>query len=92
MAKRIEPKLAKGMRDIVGPPIRRRQAMLDTIRVVFERFGFQPLETPAIEFAEVLTGAKAGEIECEPSDAVVPHIEGAHLAVVDKPIVFARSR
>ena len=61
MAKRIEPKLAKGMRDIVGPPIRRRQLMLETIRGVFERYGFQPLETPTIELAEVLTGAKAGE-------------------------------
>ncbi len=61
MAKRIEPKLAKGMRDILGPPIRRREAMLDRIREVIERYGYQPLETPAIEFAEVLTGAKAGE-------------------------------
>ena len=61
MARRIDPQLAKGMRDLVGAPIRRRQAMIDAIRQVFERFGFQPLETPVIERAEVLTGAKAGE-------------------------------
>ncbi len=61
MAKRIEAKLAKGMRDIVGAPIRRRQRMIETVQGVFERFGFQPLETPVIEAREVLVGAKAGE-------------------------------
>lgn len=59
--RRIQPRLVKGMRDQVGAPITRRSAMLATIREVYERFGFQPLETPVVEFAEVLTGAKAGE-------------------------------
>ncbi len=61
MSRRIDPILAKGMRDLLGAPIRRRLAMIDRIREVFERFGYQPLETPVIECAEVLTGAKAGE-------------------------------
>lgn len=59
--RRIQPKLVKGMRDQLGGPILRRQRMLETIRTVFERFGFQPLETPVIEYAETLTGSKAGE-------------------------------
>jgi histidyl-tRNA synthetase len=58
---RIEPRLVKGMRDQLGGPILRRQRMLDTIRRVFERFGFRPLETPVVEFAQTLTGSKAGE-------------------------------
>ncbi len=61
MARRIDPILAKGMRDLLGAPIRRRQAMIDRLRGVFERYGFTPLETPVIERASVLTGAKAGE-------------------------------
>ncbi|HEX9642237.1 MAG TPA: ATP phosphoribosyltransferase regulatory subunit, partial [Candidatus Krumholzibacteria bacterium] len=61
MAKRIEPKLVKGMRDQLGAQLRQRRAMTATISTVFERFGFTPLETPALEFVETLTGAKAGE-------------------------------
>jgi histidyl-tRNA synthetase len=58
---RIKPRLVKGMRDQLGAPIRHRQDMLARIRTVFERFGFRPLETPVVEFAQTLTGSKAGE-------------------------------
>jgi len=61
MAKRIQAKLVKGMRDQLGEVLRRRADMLQTVRSVFERFGFTPLETPAVEFVQTLTGAKAGE-------------------------------
>ena len=59
--RRIQPKLVKGMRDQLGGVILRRQRMLETIRGAFERYGFHPLETPVVEFAETLTGSKAGE-------------------------------
>jgi histidyl-tRNA synthetase len=49
------------MRTQLGAPIRRRCEMIATIRTAYERFGFQPLETPVIEFEQTLTGAKAGE-------------------------------
>lgn len=58
---RIKPQLVKGMRDQLGAPILHRQQMLEKIRAVFERFGFRPLETPVVEFAQTLTGSKAGE-------------------------------
>jgi histidyl-tRNA synthetase len=61
MAKRIEPRLVKGMRDQVGGPVLRRNALVETARRVFERFGFQPLETPVLEYEDTLTGASAGE-------------------------------
>lgn len=61
MAKRIEPKLVKGMRDQVGRAVLERNALVETARHVFERFGFQPLETPLIEFEDTLTGASAGD-------------------------------
>ncbi|MGH8153174.1 MAG: ATP phosphoribosyltransferase regulatory subunit, partial [Rhodanobacteraceae bacterium] len=39
------------------------QRMLDTIRRTFETYGFLPIETPAIEFADVLLTKSGGETE-----------------------------
>src|SRR5215217_2363009 len=39
-----------------------RQRIIETFRQIFERHGFEPLDTPALEYLEVLTG-KAGENE-----------------------------
>ena len=39
------------------------QRMLDTIRQVFERFGFLPVETPVMELSEVLLTKSGGETE-----------------------------
>lgn len=55
-----KPTLPKGTRDF-GPAIMaKRQFIFDAIRDVFQRFGFQPLETPAMENLSTLTG-KYGE-------------------------------
>ncbi|MBX6388463.1 MAG: histidine--tRNA ligase [Frankia sp.] len=51
-----------GTRDFFGAEVRRRGAAVRTISEVFESFGFDPLETPAFERLEVLTG-KYGEDE-----------------------------
>lgn len=58
---RIQPRLVKGMRDQLGRPLLARRELLDIARRVFERFGYRPLETPVVEFAQTLTGSKAGE-------------------------------
>src|SRR6185369_2895316 len=39
------------------------QRMLDTIRANFERFGFLPIETPVMEFSDVLLTKQGGETE-----------------------------
>ena len=39
------------------------QRMLDTIRGNFERFGFLPIETPVMEFSDVLLTKQGGETE-----------------------------
>ena len=52
----IEPKLPGGFKDYLPEDMIPRQKMLDTIRNVFERFGFSPLSTSAIEKTDVLTG------------------------------------
>jgi histidyl-tRNA synthetase len=48
------------MRDFGPETVRKRNYILDTIRNVFELYGFQPLETPAMENLETLMG-KYGE-------------------------------
>ena len=51
---RPEARLPKGLQDISAQEIRAAEAMLATIRGVFERYGFEPLDTPAIEYTNTL--------------------------------------
>jgi histidyl-tRNA synthetase len=60
---RIEPKTLKGFRDFLPKIVKKRQYVLNTIKTVFESYGFKPLETPAIEYEEILTGKYGGEGE-----------------------------
>jgi len=55
-----KPSIPNGTRDFGPAKMLKRQYILNTIRNVFEKFGFQPLETPAMENLSVLTG-KYGE-------------------------------
>lgn len=55
-----KPSLARGTRDFGPEQMVKRTFILDTIRQVFQRYGFQPLETPTIENLSVLMG-KYGE-------------------------------
>ncbi len=56
----MKPALPKGMRDF-GPEIMlKRNYIIETIKRVFENFGYQPLQTPAMEKLTTLTG-KYGE-------------------------------
>jgi histidyl-tRNA synthetase len=48
------------MRDFLPADVRRREYVMRVIREVYERYGFEPLETPAVENIETLTG-KYGE-------------------------------
>lgn len=47
-------RLPKGLSDISAGEIRATQEMLGTIRRVFESYGFEPLDTPAIEYTDAL--------------------------------------
>ncbi|MDH4058156.1 MAG: histidine--tRNA ligase [Cyclobacteriaceae bacterium] len=56
-----KPSLPKGTRDF-GPSIMsKRQFIFDTIRTIFQKFGFLPLETPAMENLTTLTGKYGDE-------------------------------
>ena len=58
MAAKTQP--ARGMRDFLPADLRRREYVIRVIRDVYERYGFEPLETPAVENIETLLG-KYGE-------------------------------
>ncbi len=49
-----EARLPKGFRDIEAAEIRTMRVMLDKIRAVYERYGFEPLETPSFEYTDAL--------------------------------------
>jgi histidyl-tRNA synthetase len=55
-----KPSLPQGMRDFSSDVVRKRKYILNCIRDVFELYGFEPLETPAMENLETLLG-KYGE-------------------------------
>ena len=48
--------LPSGFRDFLPKDMILRQWMFDSIRGVFERFGYVPLDTPCVERREILTG------------------------------------
>ena len=58
MSAKTQP--ARGMRDFLPADVRRRNYVINIIREVYERYGFEPLETPAVENIETLMG-KYGE-------------------------------
>ncbi|HEX3227713.1 MAG TPA: histidine--tRNA ligase [Pyrinomonadaceae bacterium] len=51
---------ARGMRDFLPADVRKREHVIGIIKSVYERYGFEPLETPAVENIETLMG-KYGE-------------------------------
>jgi histidyl-tRNA synthetase len=51
---------ARGMRDFLPDDVRRRQYVIGVIADVYQRYGFEPLETPSVENLETLQG-KYGE-------------------------------
>lgn len=56
----IKPQTLKGFRDFLPSEARKRQYVISKLKTVFELFGFEPLETPTLEYEEILAG-KYGE-------------------------------
>src|SRR4051794_15430123 len=56
MAKLIEPRTLKGFRDYPPELMIPREALMETARRVFRSYGFAPIDTPALEYAEILLG------------------------------------
>lgn len=56
----IEPRTLRGFRDFLPEVMLVRERLMETARRVFRSYGFSPIDTPALEYAEILTG-KGGE-------------------------------
>ena len=55
-----KPAIPKGTRDFLPKEVARRNYIFDTIKTVFETYGFAPIETPSFELSSTLLG-KYGE-------------------------------
>jgi histidyl-tRNA synthetase len=63
MTDTVQPRVSRGLRDLLPDQMLARQRMVDTIRGVYENYGFVPLSTPAIEFLDVLSGSAGQEAQ-----------------------------
>jgi histidyl-tRNA synthetase len=63
MPEKVQARIPAGMRDILPEQMLKRQYVLDVVRAVFEQFGFEPIQTPAIELSETLLGKYGDEAE-----------------------------
>ncbi len=59
----IEPRTLKGFRDFLPELMIPREKLMETARKVYRRYGFAPIDTPALELLEVLTGKGSEETD-----------------------------
>ncbi len=59
----IEPKVLKGFRDFLPEKEIKRKKIIKILEKTFKNFGFQPIDTPALEYREVLLGKGGGETD-----------------------------
>ena len=59
----IKPQTLKGFRDYLPGPMMAREHLIDTARRVYRGFGFSPIDTPALEYTEILLGKGGDETD-----------------------------
>ena len=59
----IEPRTLKGFRDHLPAQALARERILDVARSVYRSYGFAPIDTPALEYLEILTGKGSEETD-----------------------------
>jgi histidyl-tRNA synthetase len=60
---RIEPRTLKGFRDYLPASMIPRERIIDTARRVYRSYGFSPIDTPALEYLDILTGKGSDETD-----------------------------
>ena len=86
---RVEPRTLKGFQDLLPEEALARRDVVRTIEDVFQRFGFAPIETPALEYLDVLLGTGGEETNKELFRLQTP--EGEDVALrFDLTVPFAR--
>lgn len=61
-SKKVEARTLKGFRDLLPAEALLKERLLQKIKAVFFSFGYAPIETPHIEYTDVLIGETSGEI------------------------------
>lgn len=85
----VEPRTLKGFQDYLPEDAIARKRVIRTIEGVFEKYGFLPLETPALEYLDVLSGTGGDEVNQELFRLESP--EGEEISLrFDLTVPFAR--
>ena len=63
MSQLIEPRTLKGFRDYLPAAMIPREWLIDTARRIYRSYGFSPIDTPALEYLEILTGKGSDETD-----------------------------
>jgi len=63
MSSIIKPRVLKGFRDFLPENELERKSITTKLEKIFENFGFVPIDTPALEYTEVLLGKGGGETD-----------------------------
>src|SRR5689334_21686940 len=59
----IEPRTLKGFRDYLPEAMMPRESLIATAQAVYRSFGYSPIDTPALEYFEVLSGKGSDETD-----------------------------
>ncbi len=59
----IRPRTLKGFRDMLPEAMYAREWLIDTARTVFRLHGYAPIDTPALEYTEILLGKGGAETD-----------------------------
>ncbi|MCG8568502.1 MAG: histidine--tRNA ligase, partial [Spirochaetes bacterium] len=59
----IEPRILKGFRDFLPEMMLPRKELINKLEKIFQLFGFSPIDTPALEYTEILLGKGGGETD-----------------------------
>ena len=62
-SKTVKPEILSGFRDFFADDIYIREYVMNTFKKVFERYGYEPLETPALEYTNIFSGELGEEAE-----------------------------
>ncbi len=63
MSQLIQPRTLKGFRDFLPEVMIPREQLMETARTVYRSYGFVPIETPVLEYAEILCGKGSEETD-----------------------------
>lgn len=64
-ANKVKPQTLKGFQDLMPETMIRREMVAEKVKKVYEKFGFQPIDTPVVEHLEALVGTGGEETNKE---------------------------